>query len=85
MNLCFLQGKVVSRIEFNFILNSKNISITNFEIELSNKSIITIKAYNELADFCYSKLKQNNEIFIYGYICENIIIAEDIIKEKQTK
>ena len=67
MNLCFLQGKVVSRIEFNFILNSKNISITNFEIELSNKSIITIKAYNELADFCYSKLKQNDKTFICGY------------------
>ena len=82
MNLCFLQGKVINKVEFDFILNSPNISIVNFKIELSNKSIVTIKAYNELADFCYSKLNPNDKLFIYGYICENIIIAENIIKEE---
>ena len=37
-------------------LNSKNISICEFKIELGNKSKIIVKAYNEKADYCYKKL-----------------------------
>ena len=50
MNIVFVQGKIISEIEFKFIINSKNISIVIFEIELSNKSKIKAKAYNDLAD-----------------------------------
>ena len=54
MNICFFIGKIISDVDFQFIIyDRKNISITIFEIELINKSKITIMGYNELADFCY--------------------------------
>ena len=82
MNLCFLKGKIISEIEFNFMINTKNISIATFEIELVNKSKIKVKAYNELADFCYKKLKQKDVIFIQGYLDSNMhIIAESILTD----
>ena len=82
MNLCFLKGKIISEIEFNFMINTKNISIATFEIELVNKSKIKVKAYNELADFCYQKLKQGDIIFIQGYLDSNMhIIAESILTD----
>lgn len=68
MNLIFVQGKVVSNVEFDFIINSKNLSIARFDIELSNKSIVKCRAYDEVADFCYSKLKNTDNIFIEGEV-----------------
>ena len=64
MNLCFFIGEIASDIEFKFILNSKNISIAYFDIELRDKTVITVKCYNEIADYCYSKLKKEKTIFI---------------------
>ena len=74
MNIVFVQGKIISEIEFKFIINSKNISIVIFEIELSNKSKIKAKAYNDLADYCYSKLNKGDNIFIKGRVNSNIEI-----------
>lgn len=59
MNEVFLIGKIINDIEFKFIINYKNISIAMFNIKTSDKQIIKIKAYNELADYCYSKLEIN--------------------------
>ena len=67
MNLCFLIGKIISEINFKFVLNSKNISIAYFKIELNNKSIVEVKAYNELADYCYSKDTADNCCCSYFY------------------
>ena len=44
MNKCFLIRKIISNIKYEFILNSKNISIANFYMEIKNKNIIKIKA-----------------------------------------
>ena len=74
MNIVFIEGKIISDIEFNFIINSPNISIAIFEAELLNKSIVKIKAYNELADYCYSKLNKNNVVFMEGYLKSNMEI-----------
>ena len=82
MNLVYIQGKVVSKIDFKFIINSKNISVAIFKVELRNKSVIVVKAYNEVADYCYRKLSEGREIIIEGrlntkleVICnKNIII-----------
>lgn len=68
MNLCFLYGKIVSNIDFKFMINSKNISKAVFYLKLKNDSIIKIKAYNEIADFCFSKLKKGNSIILEGTI-----------------
>ena len=79
MNIVFIQGKVISDIEFKFIINNKNKAIAIFEVELLNKSIMKIKAYNELADYCYSKWNKGNIIFVEGYLNSNMeIIIEKI-------
>ena len=74
MNLVFVQGKIISDIEFKFIINSKNISIAIFEIELLNESRVKVKAYNDLADYCYSKINKGDNIFIEGRVNSNIEI-----------
>ena len=67
MNECFVTGKIISNIDFKFIVNSKKYySISIFQIELNNKSVITVKGYNEIADFCYKSLIKNNYIALYG-------------------
>lgn len=68
MNEVFLIGKIISDIEFKFIINSKNKAITCFEIETNDKQIVRVQAYNKLADFAYSKLNSNDKVFINGYI-----------------
>ena len=80
VNVCFLIGKIVSEIEFDFILNSKNISIVIFLLELNNKTVVSVKGYNEIADFCYSKLDIGDNIMVYGDIDNKMeIIIEEII------
>ena len=78
MNVVFLIGNIVNEIEFKFIINSKNISIAMFNIETDDKQVIKIKAYNELADYCYSKLEKSKRVFIYGKIAENNVIVKAI-------
>ena len=73
-------GKIVSEVDFQFIINDRrNISIAIFEVELNNKSKITVIGYNEMADFCYSRLKKNDNIAFQGYLDSEIkVILEDI-------
>ena len=71
MNLCILLGKIVSEIEFKFIINSKNKSIAYFKIELLNKSIVQVKAYDDKADYVYRKLKKGQSIIVEGKIRGN--------------
>ena len=78
MNLVFVIGKIVSEIEFDFVLNSTNISIVNFEIELNNKNIVKVKGYNEVADFCYKNLNKKETVSILGSLNSNM---EIIVKE----
>ena len=85
MNEVFLIGKVIGKITFKFIINSKNKSVASFNIEMQknkiqDKQIITLKAYNGLADFAYSRLKENDNIFINGRIEENVVKIEKILK-----
>ena len=79
--MCFIIGKIVSKIDFNFILNSNNISIVKFKIELKNKSIIDAKGYDEIADWCYQNLEETDEVEIYGEINSKMeIIILDVEK-----
>ena len=73
MNEVFLIGKIISDIEFKFIINSKNKAIACFEIKTADKQIVRIQAYNQLADFAYSKLNTNDKVFINGYIEANMV------------
>ena len=79
MNICFLIGKIISEIEFKFIIQGKNTAIATFQIELENKSIITVKGYNEIADYCYKDLKNIDTIMIQGRSEENGKIEISVI------
>ncbi len=68
MNLCFLIGKIISQMQYKFIINSKDTAIAIFKLQLQNKSIVTIKAYNEMADFYYSHFELNDVICVKGRI-----------------
>lgn len=82
MNLVFILGKIISDIEFKFIINSKNKSIAIFKIQLLNNSEITVKAYNEQADYCCSRLNKNYAVYIEGYLNSKMqIIVNDIEKQ----
>ena len=68
MNICFLIGKIISEIEFKFIIEGKDVAVVTFYIELENKSILKVKGYNEIADECYQKLKLGDTIAIQGIL-----------------
>lgn len=69
MNICFFIGKIISDIDFKFIVNNRKYnSIVIFQIELNNKSIITLKGYNEIEDFCYRNLEKNNIIIAVTFL-----------------
>ena len=80
MNECFFIGKIISNIDFKFIVNSKKyFSITTFKVKLENQSIITVKGYNEIADFCYKSLIKNNCITLYGELDSKMeIVLKDV-------
>ena len=78
MNICILVGKIKTNIEFKFILKSKKISIVNFKMQLKNKSIVQVKAYDEIADKCYKLLEKNDIIEVQGKLNSKMeIIIED--------
>ena len=67
MNICFFIGKVIRNIEYRFIVdNKKYYAIAIFQIELNNKSVMTVKGLNKIADYCYKNLRKKNTIIIKG-------------------
>lgn len=68
MNECFLIGKIISDIDFKFIIKSKNISIANFKVKLLDGNIIKVKGNNNIADFCYRLLQKGKIVSIYGIL-----------------
>lgn len=81
MNLCFVLGKIISEVQFDFILYSKKIAITRFEIELSNKIKIKVKGYDELAEICYQTLTIGDRVLIRGNLDSNGIITMQEVNE----
>ena len=70
MNICFLIGKIISDVEFDFIIDNnkgfKNdkISVVRFKLKLLDENVLNIIGYNNIADFCYQKLKIGENILI---------------------
>ena len=78
-NICILIEKIISNIEFDFILNGNNISIAKFTIKINNKNDIIIKAYDEMADWCYQNLEKNDIVGIVGKLNSKMqVIVEEI-------
>ena len=83
MNQVFILGKIISDIEFKFMIKNKNKAIAIFKVKLLDDTIVTVEAYNEKADYCYSKLTKNDVIYIQGYINSKMqIIVKDIEKQE---
>lgn len=80
MNEVFITGKIVSNIEYKFIVNSKrNTAIAIFSIRINdviknNPQNIVVKCYNDLADFALRKIKKNDNVFINGKLNSNMEI-----------
>ena len=71
MNLCFFIGQIIEETKFNFIYNKKETSIAKNIIKLNNNSIIKLIGYDEIADFLYSKININDNVFIEGMLMED--------------
>ena len=73
MNIFFLVGLITENPNFKFIL-SKNlnfkdclhISVTTFELKINDLTFLKVKAYDELADYCYANFKRGDYIVISG-------------------
>lgn len=79
MNRVYLMGKIITDIEFKFIINSKNISVAMFKIKtIKDNQIINIKAYNELADYFYSKYNTGDTIVIEGRVKGNSVTVNHL-------
>lgn len=68
MNEVFLIGKIITPIEFKFIMYSRDTSIAQFMLKTEDNQEITIKSYNEVADFAYHRLDIGITIMINGYL-----------------
>ena len=71
----FLVGVITSKSDFKFIISknfnfkdSLHISICMCELKIDETTFLKIKAYDELADFCFQNLKRGDYIFISGRI-----------------
>ena len=85
VNLCFLCGKVINEMNLKFIYDSrkktlgiKRISIVKIELELLDKQIIELHAYNELADYAFRNINKNDLITVKGKIRNNFIEVDEI-------
>ena len=77
MNEVFLIGKVISNINFYFMINSKNVSIACFKIETLDGQVVDVKVYDSLADFVYSKIKLGDLVFVYGCLNKEFVIVKE--------
>ena len=75
MNLCIFSGNIISTPDFKFIISkylnfkdSIHISISRFDILIEKNTLLHVQAYDDLADYCYNKLKRGDYITISGRI-----------------
>ncbi len=67
MNKVFLIGKIVSKIQYDFIVRDKRFySITRFKVNTMSESIVNICGYNLIADYCYINLDNGSKVYIQG-------------------
>lgn len=78
MNKCFLLGKIINEIVFKFAIGGYHNSIIRFQLQLENGSVVNVKAFDKLADFCYQSIKTDEKVMICGRIESNfdIVISE---------
>ncbi len=80
MNEVFLIGKVIEKVDYKFMLEKNKTAKARMKLELLDKTKLEVIAYNDIADFCLSNLKIEDEVIIYGNLEENIVKINDIEK-----
>ena len=79
MNEVFLIGRIVSDIDFKFIISDKKKAVAKFKIETIDETILEVEAFDENADYVLSHTL--GTIFINGKLKEKMkIVAEEIIE-----
>ena len=58
--------KVAPPKRWCFLYNKKNISVAKTKLKLENESIITIKGYDEMADWMIQKIKKEDKVIMQG-------------------
>ena len=83
INICFLMGKIISKIEFKFFYNSKkHVSMVEFFMNTYKGNLqVLVRGYDEIADTVYKKFSINNSINLMGFIENNEIIIEEILEK----
>ena len=81
MNFIFVQGKIISDINYKFMIEGKDKAVAIFKIKLLNNSELTVKAYNDPADYCYRNLEKEDYVLIEGFLNSNMeIIIKSVEK-----
>ncbi len=84
MNICFLQGKIVSEVDFEFVYNSKkHTAVVSFMIENNDKNCSKsygkyenrLYAYDSMADELYAKFEEGDFITIIGRVEKSRVIV----------
>ena len=78
MNIGFVIGKIVSEIEYRFMINSRNKAIVQLWLETSNFNKIYIVGYDDIADKIYNMFEKGDFISFCGKIESDKIIIEYI-------
>lgn len=76
MNECFVVAEIVEGIHFEFLYKQKQCTIAFTKVKLSNSSIIKVYGYDNIADFMYRNLKNEQKVFIYGNLTEKGIMIK---------
>lgn len=78
MNIVILCGKLQKKVEFNFIYDSKYVSIARGSLILKDKNVVDIYGYDDIADFLYRN--EGEFIWIEGSIREDRVEVGGIVK-----
>lgn len=80
MNLCILGGKVINEIDLKFIYNlqkksldKKHTAIIIIYLQLQDKQVIKLCAYDEIADYTYQNISEGDYIVVEGKIRNNFV------------
>lgn len=80
MNVCFLSGNIIEDVKFKFYIGNKKCSVAKTKIKLENGSSIEIKGYDEMADWMYKNILENDRVCIQGKLDTKMQVEIEYIK-----
>ena len=81
MNSCAIMCKVLNLPNFDFLFMSKKTSIAFFWAELSNKSIVKVYGFDDVADDIFKNINENDVLLIDGVLrCVNNTLEIEIVE-----